>query len=321
MDLTTLKSHIKNKTFDDYYIFTGPEIAVMRIYLNQMAKVLGATVQSLENLEMLSQKLTNKTMLKNACIYTLRDSKDFILDDKINAKITQNFASYDMPVVLLYTSIDKRSKVYKNSQDHIVEFDYLPESVLIKYIQREIDLSESNCKRLIEVCESDYSRIMLEVDKILHYMRYGINNCCAHSSIDSAFMELLKNGTIYSPPRDAVFMFVDAVLKNKPRLAFELLEESYERGEATMILLSNLYNSAKQLLQVQSYQGDGKITEATGLTPFQVKLASGRKHIYSNGDLIYLMRLTRNAEKGIKTGEIEEMMAVPYILVNFFGVQ
>ena len=315
MDLTTLKSHIKNKTFDDYYIFTGPEIAVMRIYLNQMAKVLGATVKSLENLEMLSQKLTNKTMLKNACIYTLRDSKDFIFDDKINAKITQNFASYDMPVVLLYTSIDKRSKVYKNSQDHIVEFDYLPESVLVKYIQKEIDLSEVNCKKLIEVCESDYSRIMLEIDKILHYTDF------TSSSVNSAFTELLKNGTIYSPPRDAVFMFVDAVLKNKPRLAFELLEESYESGEATMILLSNLYNSAKQLLQVQAYNGEGKITEATGLTPFQVKLAAGRKNIYSNGDLIDLMRLTRNAEKGIKTGEIEEMMAVPYILVNFFGVQ
>jgi DNA polymerase III delta subunit len=156
---------------------------------------------------------------------------------------------------------------------------------------------------------------MLEIDKILHYARF------AESSADGAFIELLKQGTIYSPPRDAVFMFVDAVLKNKPRLSFELLEESYESGEATMILLSNLYNSAKQLLQVQSYQGDGKITEATGLTPFQVKLAAGRKHIYSNGDLIYLMQLTRNAEKGIKTGEIEEMMAVPYILVNFFGVQ
>lgn len=313
MDLTTLKSHIKNKTFDDYYIFTGPEIAVMRIYLNQIAKVLGATVKSLESLEVLSQKLTNKTMLKNACIYTLRDSKDFIFDDKINAKITQNFASYDMPVVFLYTSIDKRSKVYKNSQDRIVEFDYLPESVLVKYIQKEIDLSEVNCKKLIEVCESDYNRIMLEIDKILHYTDF------TNSSVNSAFTELLKNGTIYSPPRDAVFMFVDAVLKNKPRLAFELLEESYESGEATMILLSNLYNSAKQLLQVQSYQGEGKITDATGLTPFQVKLASGRKHIHSNGDLIHLMRLTRDAEKGIKTGEIEEMMAVPYILVNFFG--
>lgn len=313
MDLITLKSHIKTGKFDPYYIFVGPEIEVMRIYLNQMAKVLGATVKSLDSLADLSKKLTNKAMLKNACIYTLRDDKDFISNDSLSALITQNIASYDMPVVFLYTAIDKRSKVYKNSQDHIVEFEHLSESVLIKYIQKKIDLSEANCKKLIEVCESDYSRILLEIDKIITYCR-AVNI----GDVNRAFKTMLDDGTIYSPPRDAVFMFVDAVLKNKPKLAFELLEESYASGEATMVLLSNLYNSTKQLLQVQSYNGDGKITEATGLTPFQVKLASGRKHIYSNGDLVYLMRITRNAERSIKVGEIEELMAVPYVLVNLW---
>ena len=131
--------------------------------------------------------------------------------------------------------------------------------------------------------------------------------------------DLLNDGVIYSPPRDAVFMFVDAVLNNKPKSAFSLLEESYACGESTLVLLSNLFNSAKQVLQVQSFSGEGKITESTGLTPFQVKLASGHKNVYSNGDLVYLMRLVRNAEKGIKTGEIEDTMAVPYVLVNLWG--
>jgi DNA polymerase III delta subunit len=109
------------------------------------------------------------------------------------------------------------------------------------------------------------------------------------------------------------------VLKGKKDLAFYLLKSSYEYGEATMVLLSNLYNSTKQLLQVQSFKGDGKITEATGLTPFQVKLASERKGRNSTGDLIYLMRLVRDTEKGIKTGAIEEQMSMPYILANYWG--
>ena len=70
---------------------------------------------------------------------------------------------------------------------------------------------------------------------------------------------------------------------------------------------------------MQTFKGDGKITEATGLTPFQVKLASERKGRNSVGDLIYLMRLVRDTEKGIKTGAIEEQMAMPYILANFWG--
>lgn len=316
MDLTTLKNHIKTKQFNDYYIFTGPEITVMKIYLEQMSKVLDTNVKNLESITDLAKKLTNRSVLKNDCICVLRESKEFILDDSINNAITQNIAYFSMPVIFIYNSLDKRSKVYKNNQDKIVEFDYMTESVLVKYIQREIALNDRNCLNLIEVCEKDYGRILLEIDKIKQFALYYHGPDVA--AYNEAFETLLKTGAIYVPPRDAVFMFVDAVLKCKPKLAFELLEESYASGEATMILLSNLYNSAKQLLQVQSYNGDGKITDATGLTPFQVKLASGRKNIYSNRELIYLMRLTRSVEKGIKTGEIDEACALQYVLVKFW---
>ena len=128
----------------------------------------------------------------------------------------------------------------------------------------------------------------------------------------------IDDGTIYQPPYDAVFDFVDAVLKYKPKRAFNLLQESYDSGEATLVLISNLYNSTKQLLQVQSYQGND-LSGATGLTPFQIKLASGRKGYYSNGDLVYFMRKLRDVEKGIKVGEIEESVAVPFALVSLWG--
>ena len=319
MDLTTLKAHIKTGKLDSYYIFTGPEVEVMRIYLNQMAKTAGASIKNLSSITDLAQKSHTRTVLQNRAVFVVRDSKEFLSDERLQAKITQNNTFGDNPVVFVYSTIDKRSRLYKNYQDHIVEFDYLKADVLVKYIQREVSLSEQACRRLIEVCESDYSRILLEIDKIKQFGKVTFSEVRGEGfDADRTLDYLLKDGTIYQPPRDAVFDFVDAVLRYKPRLAFDLLAESYACGEATMVLLANLYNSAKQLLQVQSYKGDGKITEATGLTPFQVKLASGRKGVYSNGDLVYLMRLTREVEKGIKTGEIEEMMAVPYILVNLF---
>lgn len=319
MDLTTLKAHLKTGNTDPFYIFTGPEVEVMRLYIRQLAKVLGADVKNLDSITNLAQKAHSRTVLENRSVYVIRDSKDFLSDESLQAKITQKNTFGDDAIVFVYTAIDKRSRLYKNYQDHIVEFEPLRADVLVKYIQREVDLSEPNCRKLIEVCESDYSRILLEIDKI---KRFG---SCMFTKVggagydaDKAFGTLLKDGTIYRPPKDAVFDFVDAVLCDNPKRAFHLLDESYASGEATLVLLSNLYNAAKQLLQVQSYKGDGKITEATGLTPFQVKLANGRRGHFSNGDLVYLMRLTRSAEKGIKTGEIEEMMAVPYVLVNLW---
>ncbi len=313
MDLSTLKTHIKNKTFDPFYIFTGPEVGVMDIYIKQMAKVQDATVVMLDGIEDLAKKLHRGSIVKNAQIYILRDSKEFIQDNELARKITQKNALSGAVLLLIYTSIDKRSKVYKTFQDTIVEFEPMKPEVLKKYIQKEIQLSDGAYDKLIEVCESDYSRILLEVDKIKRYMQ------ATNNSAESAFGTLMKAGAIFQPPKDAVFDFVDAVLKGKKDLAFYLLRSSYEFGEATMVLLSNLYNSTKQLLQVQAFSGEGKITEATGLTPFQVKLASERKGRNSTGDLIYLMRLVRDTEKGIKIGTIDEQMAVPYILVNYWG--
>ena len=312
MDLSTLKTHIKTKTFEPLYIFTGPEVGVMDIYIKQMAKVRDAVVTRLDGIDDLAKKMHKGSMLKNACIYILRDSKEFIQDNDLALKITQKNALTGVPLILIYSSIDKRSKFYKTFQDQIVEFQPLKPEILIKYAQKEIYLTEQSYNQLMEVCEYDYSRILLEVDKI---KRYAV---ASGLSENSAFITLMNEGVIFQPPKDAVFDFVDAVLKCKKELAFKLLKSSYDYGEATMVLLSNLYNSTKQLLQVQSFKGDGKITDATGLTPFQVKLASERKGKNSTGDLIYLMRLVRDTEKGIKTGAIEESMAMPYILANYW---
>lgn len=313
MDLSTLKTHIKNRTLDPAYIFTGPEVGVMDIYIEQMAKVQDATIVMLDGIEDLAKKMHRGSIVKNASIYILRDSKEFTQDIDLARKVMQKNALSGAILILIYSNIDKRSKVYKEFQDQIVDFQPMKPEILIKYTQKEIYLTEQSYHKLMEVCEYDYSRILLEVDKIKRYAQ------AKQIKEETAFCTLMSEGIIFQPPKDAVFDFVDAVLKGKKELAVALLKSSYEYGEATMVLLSNLYNSTKQLLQVQSFKGDGKITEATGLTPFQVKLASERKGRNSTGDLIYLMRLVRDTEKGIKTGAIEEQMALPYILVNYWG--
>ena len=312
MDLATLKAHIKTGNFNNWYVFTGPEVKAMDIYINQMASVKGATVSRLDSVASLVQKLNTKSFVKNAQILILRDCKEFLSDDKLQARISQINAKTEHIIVFIYSTIDKRSKLYKSNKDKIVEFEPFKMPVLVKYIQKDIDLSENNCKLLADVCEMDYSRILLEIDKINQYRSHYL------ISADRALKELLDSGVIYQPPHDAVFDFVDAVLKYKPKKAFKLLQESYDSGEATLVLISNLYNSTKQLLQVQSYKGE-KLSSATGLTPFQIKLASGRKGYYASGDLVYFMRKLREVERGIKVGEIEESIAVPYALVSLWG--
>lgn len=319
MNLATLKSQIKTGTLDNIYVFTGSESEVMRVYLKKMAEVKDATLLIVDNADELVKKSLTTSFLKSRHIYVLYECKEYLSDDRFQSFLAQNKAFSDDIIVFIYAQIDKRSKLYKSGSDKIVEFDPLKSDILIKYIKKQIDLSEKNCKRLIEVCDSDYSRILLEIDKINICVRaYNQDKSKPGIRADEAFERLLMDGTVYIPPQDAVFDFVDAVLKYKINLSFDLLEESYASGEATLVIISNLFSSAKQLLQYQSYKGNS-MAEATGLTPFQMKLASGRKGYYTNGVLVHLLCRLRDVEKGIKTGAIEENMAVSYILTWLWG--
>ena len=132
---------------------------------------------------------------------------------------------------------------------------------------------------------------------------------------DEAFEQLLADGTIYQPPYDAIWDLTDAILDRKVNRAFNLLEQAYDFGEATMVMLSVLYNNAKAVLQVQSYSGNN-LSKGTGLTGWQIKNA--KKHVgkYRDSELIRMMQLIQQTESGIKTGQIEDEMAMPYLLVR-----
>ena len=132
---------------------------------------------------------------------------------------------------------------------------------------------------------------------------------------DEAFEILLKDGTIYEPPYDAIFDLVDAILDRNVNKAFDLLQQSYDVGEATMVMLSVLYNNAKALLQVQTYKGDN-ITKATGLTGWQIKNVKHHVGKYSTDELIYIVQLCQKIESGIKTGKMEDEFAMQYLLTH-----
>ena len=132
---------------------------------------------------------------------------------------------------------------------------------------------------------------------------------------DEAFEKLLNDGVIYIPPYDAIFDLVDSILDRKVNKTFDLLEQSYAVGEATMVMLSVLYNNAKAVLQVQSYEGNN-LSSATGLTGWQIKNAERHKYKYSNTELLDMLKLIHKIERGIKLGLIEDEWAVSYLLIH-----
>ena len=167
IDVSELKASIKSKTVPNILYFTGAEWEVQKIYIDQIAKTAGLETQRVESIVDVMGKFRSSSFFQKNYIYIARDDKQYIEDEKAQSTLP-TIIGQNMYILLL-TAVDKRTKFYKSNSSKIVEFEPLPEKMLIKYIQKDIQLSEKNCKKLIEVCESDYGRILLEIDKIKRY--------------------------------------------------------------------------------------------------------------------------------------------------------
>ena len=307
MDISVVKQQIQKKEPQHFYIFVGEEVEVMKIYINKIAECINVSPTYADSVLEIMPKLSSNSFLSVPQCYVIREDKDFIKSDAVQDFFDEKIQNQNI-VILAFYSLDKRTKFYKAYNDSIVNFERLNERILSKYIAQKIDLSERNKQTLMEICEYDLGRIYLEIDKIKCFMRDILVP-------NDAFEVLLKSGAIYEPPYDAIFDFVDAVLKHKMKLAYNLYQQCQDIGESNLALLSVLYNNAKSVLQVQSCTSKD-IAKTTGLTGFQIKCAKDKCGIYSNRELVNMMRLIQYTERSIKTGEIDEAVSIEYVLVN-----
>ena len=310
MDVSTLKAKIKSKQIPNYLIFTGPEWKVQQIYVEQIAKATSSEIVRIDSIKDVFSNLRSKAFLSVSKLFVVRDDTELLQAD---SNVIQSILDALQSNLLIHvlTAVDKRKKYYKDNKERIVEFEPLSDAILKKYIKRAINLSDRNCEILMEICEHSYGRCLLEIDKIKRFQEFDVYS--DDRMADKAFEQLLKDGTIYEPPYDAIFDLVDAILDRKPKTAFALLRESYDSGEATMVMLTVLWNNAKAVLQVQAPH-TGADAKSSGLTGWQIKNAKKHLNKYSVSELMRMLQLVQQTEIGIKRGKIEDSFAMEYLL-------
>lgn len=329
MTYSDIKEQLLNHSTYHFYVFVGDEIEVQRVYTERIANDKGQVIKRVDTVAE-AIKAKSGGLLGNSVCYVCRDDLDFQKNEKLWENIEQLLK--ENTLIYIATKLDKRSKFYNafNGQvfnNRLVVFEHMTEQVLIKHIKEHLNLSTSNCKELIRVCEGDYGRILMELDKVASYFDAmecdkpitGVtSDTISFMTTDEAFEKLMKDGAIYQPPSDAIFKWVDTVLSGKPRQSFKLLQECQELGEPTLRLLLVLYQGVRRLLQVQSCQSSN-IAETTGLLQWEINKARECVGIYNTVELVESLRQIKAIETGIKTGSIDEEYAIPYAMVSLLG--
>ncbi len=215
MNLQELQKQIINKQVDNFYIFTGEEIAVQKIYINKIVEITQLEIQYVEDFKSIYNKLSINDFLNIKKLYVIIDDIEFTKQEKAWQDINTNgnvliFKYNGKPVV--------SGKFFLHFKDRLVEFNKLSDEILTKYIQREINLEKEYCKQLIDICNSDYNRILLEIDKIRQYAKTQRVDV----PYEFIFNILNNEGAFNKEITDITFEFIEKVITRQEKESLDL---------------------------------------------------------------------------------------------------
>lgn len=311
MELVDLMKRISSNDIPHFLILFGEEQTILNIYLTHILEVTNTKRISADSVSYIMQNINKKRFDKSVRLYVVQDDMAFLKAEN-SWETVLNTSTKDY-IILRYHSLDKRSAFVKKNQQNLVEFARLSKEVLQTYISKDLPgLSEKNSSKLVEYCNYDYGRILMEIDKIKQY-----SSVRTDLTIDSCFAQLDKQGLFHKEIGDITFELTNAVLGGYTETAIQKLDEAKRKGEPAMMIVSILYNGFRNLL---AYQGLGSnkqgAMERTGMTKGELYGCTKNVGGYSIAEVKRNMLKCQEIESGIKMGTIDEDIALEYAVLS-----
>ncbi len=186
--MKALKEMIKNKSMAKVMLFYGPENFMMNFYLKKSVETIIAGGDLTMNYDLFSEKKTTLDTINDG-IETL----PFFADQRVVVLsnldlIGKNKISNDLAVlieklpettylIIVESEVDKRKKMFKTikKMGHIIEFPYLSEGELVKYIARglgkfQIKISGNDARYMIQHVGGDLTVLHNEIEKLASFL-------------------------------------------------------------------------------------------------------------------------------------------------------
>lgn len=302
MQIWDLKKAIVENSIPHFLILTGEERTLLFTYLDEIENKLNIQHMTVPTLVDAYSKISSKSLLDTSKkLVVVKEDKASLSDDKL-VRSLMNSSNY---VVLVLTTIDKRSITGKVYANNVVFFDKLPSDMLVKVLMSKANVKESYITWLVEICDRDYGRCLNELEKVTLFPADQHNNM---------FEKFARDGIIYCQIPDCIFDFSNAVMKRSVKESYSLWEDLKLRGDSPIQIFSVLYSNFRNLMIVQLSPNPTK--ESTGLEERQINGIKWNKGKYSDVELIDTVLLIGELDNMIKQGLITEEISMEYFLAK-----
>lgn len=316
MNIVELKKDMKANNLAGLYIFTGEEIYIRNLYIEQIVD-LGFIWKELPTVAELFKSVGTTKLIQKPTLYVIRDDMDFIKQDStVWDKLVAWVNNSVNKVILIYNNIDKRNKFFKTFEENTVKFEKLSETVLLKYVQKEADISRENALDLIHRCNSNFNLCLLELNKVI---MFSLSN---NISIDEAYKKCCADRVVLDLPKESLEKYITAVMNKDFSLAIEISNDFDFTEEPPLKILAFLYNSFEALFAVVAYESGLSLKKnESGANFWAVKNAEIFGIKWQIKQVRDMMDFIQFLESGIKMGIVSADAAIPMLSATFIALQ
>lgn len=316
MNIVELKKDMKANNLAGLYIFTGEEIYIRNLYIEQIVD-LGFIWKELPTVAELFKSVGTTKLIQKPTLYVIRDDMDFIKQDStVWDKLVAWVNNSVNKVILIYNNIDKRNKFFKTFEENTVKFEKLSETVLLKYVQKEADISRENALDLIHRCDSNFNLCLLELNKVI---MFSLSN---NISIDEAYKKCCADRVVLDLPKESLEKYITAVMNKDFSLAIEINNDFDFTEEPPLKILAFLYNSFEALFAVVAYESGLSLKKnESGANFWAVKNAEIFGIKWQIKQVRDMMDFIQFLESGIKMGIVSADAAIPMLSATFIALQ
>ena len=203
-------------------------------------------------------------------------------------------------LIFVESLVDKRNKLYKRVKEngYVCECTIQNRSTLSTWVLQKLKkddkkITKQNMDYLLDNLGSDMNSISCELEKLINYL--GDRNVVEKEDIDAV---------CHSEITGKIFEMVDAI--------------GYKNQEKAMQMLTRQFNILYQIKELDNQRMSlSEIANRTKLQSFIVKKSLGQCENFSLGTLKRAVSNCTSLEEAIKTGNINDKMAVELIIIKY----
>ena len=305
--MKTIDNDIKTGQFKQIYLLYGEEQYLIRQYRDKLKHALAADDDTMNFSAFSGSDINQKEIIDLAETLPFFADRRLILieDSGLFKKSAEELADYMSSIpettyfVFAEKEIDKKTKMYKQVKKNgsIVEFPRQNETTLSRWIEGRIRRNGKNITRdayalFIRKTGDDMENIDKELEKLLCY------------TLEKDYIDM-----------------IDAVALHQQKKALDLYYDLLALKEAPMRILFLLSSQFQRLMIVKSMTNQGfgnkEIALKAGCPEWAVRKYQSQSRAFSMDQLKQAIRDGVEYETAVKTGHMNDQMAVELFLVQY----